>query len=304
MPRQLDRGLSPKLLRQLAASLNAVRAELKVGREIRHSLAADLQRDVPPAEAADALAQAIVCGSAIAAASADEWQRGRAWLLEQCSPWERFALERIGSGDGPRSSASFVDLTHLYEHLLRHDQPDRRKRAGVFYTPQPIVRYMLRQIDAQLREEFSLPLGLADEATWGDVRRREPSASLPRGVRDADSFVKLFDPAVGTGTFLLEAIDFIHASLVEGWRSQGASDDEVADHWNDFVPSQLLPRLWGMELLPAPCLLAKLHMALQLAQRGYRFESPARIEIHLGNTLAGPLPPLLASQGADAPRSP
>src|SRR5687767_1091769 len=102
MPRQLDRGLSPKLLRHLAASLNAVRAALEVSREVQHSLAADLQRDVPPAEAADALAQAIVCGSAIAIAFADDWRRCRTWLLEQSAPWEQFALERIGLTDGPR----------------------------------------------------------------------------------------------------------------------------------------------------------------------------------------------------------
>ncbi|HUE72626.1 MAG TPA: type ISP restriction/modification enzyme [Pirellulaceae bacterium] len=301
MPRQLDRGLSPRLLRQLASSLHAVRTELKVSDEIQHSLAADLQRDLSEGEAADALAQAIVCGSAIAIAFADDWRRCRTWLLEQSAPWEKFALERIGSTDDPRSSASFMDLTHLYEHLLRHDQPDRRKRAGVFYTPQPIVRYMLRQMDGQLREEFSLPQGLADEATWGDVRRQVPSATLPRGASDADPFIKLFDPAVGTGTFLLEAVEFIHTSLGEHWRSKGLADEEVSQRWNDYVPRQLLPRLWGMELLAAPCFLARLNMALKLAQTGYRFQSPARLEIHLGNTLAGPPLPLLASGGRQPP---
>ena len=199
-------------------------------------------------------------------------------------------MEQIVVDDELSSDAGFSELTHLYEHLLSRVQPDRRKRAGVFFTPQPIVRYMLRQIDASLREEFSMPLGLADEATWGEMRQRPPSAPLPGGVREGEPFVRLFDPAVGTGAFLLDAIDFIHATLASVWREGGLDEAAIVDRWNEYVPRQLLPRLWGMELIPAPCFLAGLHVALKLAMTGYRFREPGRVEIHLGNTLAGPTP--------------
>lgn len=192
-----------------------------------------------------------------------------------------------------RSNASLSALTHLHEHLLRYEQPDRRKMSGVYYTPQPIVRHMLRQIDEHLRDEFGLPLGLADGTTWGQMRQREPLLSLPRGASDADGFVRLFDPAAGTGAFLLDAIDFIHASLTDAWRCDGLEDAAIAERWNAYVLRQLLPRLWGMELFPAPCFLARLHVALKLAQTGYQFGEPGRIEIHLGNTLAGPSPLLM-----------
>jgi hypothetical protein len=288
-----DRGFSPKLVRQCSAALASVRGAMNVPAAVLQSLAEALQREVSQAEAVDALAQAVVCGSAIADSFAGQWHQCRAWLLEQSAPWERFVLEQIGSADGPKSSASFSELTHLYEQLLRHEQPERRKRAGVFYTPQPIVRYMLQQIDRQLRDEFHLPLGLADGATWGQLRQREPLLKVPRGAGDGEPFVRLFDPAVGTGAFLLDAIDFIHASLTNTWREDCLDEAAIADRWNDYVPRHLLPRLWGMELMPAPCFLARLHVTLKLAQTGYRFQEPGRIEIHLGNTLAGPTPPLM-----------
>ena len=298
MPRQGDRGLPARLLRRLSTSAGELRNSLHVPAEVRQSLAGDMQHDLSSDEAADALSQAIICGSQITATFPDQWQRCRQWLLDQAALWERFALERIGSVAVPAFASGFAELTHLYEHLLHQEQPDRRKRAGVFYTPQPIVQYMLREIDAQLRDEFALPLGLADEATWGQLHQRLPAASLPQGVSAGEPFVKLFDPAVGTGAFLLEAIDFFHYAFTGGWRYDEDDDGPIADRWNDYVPRVLLPRLWGMELMAAPCLLTKLHVALKLAQTGFRFQSPARIEIHLVNTLAGPLPPLWFTRSA------
>src|SRR5688572_9983877 len=191
MPRQDERGLSAKLLRQLSASLGALRGHLHVAAQVTRSLSEALQRDVPSAEAADALSQAIVCGSAVATPFAGDWHKCRDWLLEAAAPWERFVLERIEAAAVPAVPGTFSDLTHLYEQLLRREQPQRRKFAGVFFTPAPIVRYMLREIDRYLRDEFDLPLGLADAATWGEVRQRAPSLKLPAGAADADPFVKL-----------------------------------------------------------------------------------------------------------------
>ena len=294
-----------------------ISGESFVSRCVQQSLSEELGREVTAFEAIEVFSHSLVMVRSLAALHPDEFEACYSWYSNLATKWEGWAMELGGSDplevsclyelqasarstrasprphqDSAIAGRETLPLTRLYEHVLRREQPDRRKRAGVFYTPQPIVRHMLRQIDAQLREEFSLPLGLADEATWGQVRRQAPSLALPRGASDCDPFVKLFDPAVGTGTFLLEAIDFIHDLLVKFWRGAGAGDGEIADRWNDYVPRHLLPRLWGLELLPVPCFLARLHVALKLAQTGYRFDSPARIEIHLGNTLAGPSPPL------------
>ena len=308
-----QRSLSRGLVRRLAGELSSLRGELLSELNVDstsalskgwRSLSASLDREVPPAEAADSIAQTIVCAGVLLRSSETALAACREWFLEQAAPWEQFLLEEASAASSPAAvdadGASWHSLIHLYEQLLRHDQPDRRKRAGVFYTPQPIVRYMLRQIDTQLREEFGLPLGLADGTSWGQMRHRNPSLDVPRGADDADPFVRLFDPAVGTGAFLLDAIDFIHARLTETWKRDGIDDAAIDDRWNQYVPRQLLPRLWGMELLPAPCFFARLHVALKLAQTGYRFGEPARIEIHLGNTLAGPSPPLFVGRDSVA----
>jgi hypothetical protein len=303
-----QRSISRSFIRRLAGELSSLRAEIKSALDgdtspaltaAWRSFTSCLDREITTAEAADAFAQAIVCTRVLAQQLPAEFATCRHWLHEQAAPWEQFVLDRVSAPGIHADDAAtegncptWQSLTHLYEHLLRHDQPDRRKRAGVFYTPQPIVQYMLRQIDAQLCDDFHLPLGLADDATWGQLRQREPSLKVPRGVGEDDPFVRLFDPAVGTGAFLLDAIDFIHECLAGAWQQEGLFDGAIAERWNHYVPRHLLARLWGMELLPAPCFLARLHVALKLAQTGFQFGEPGRIEIHLGNTLAGPSPPL------------
>ena len=72
---------------------------------------------------------------------------------------------------------------------------------------------LVRWVHELLQTEFGLPDGLADNATWGDMADRHPGLTLPEGVTPTDRFVTVLDPATGTGTFLVEAIEVIHRTL-------------------------------------------------------------------------------------------
>ncbi len=104
-------------------------------------------------------------------------------------------------------------------------------QRGVFYTPKPVVSFIIRSVDEVLRTEFGLPLGLADTTTWGEFVAAHPSANIPAGTSADEPFVKILDPATGTGTFLVEAIDLIHRRMMdEAWK--GKAQAEKRSLWN------------------------------------------------------------------------
>ena len=88
--------------------------------------------------------------------------------------------------------------------------------------------------------------------------------TIPEGISPDQDFVQILDPATGTGTFLVEAIDVIHGTLLKKWREQGRGDNEREALWNEYVPRHLLPRLHGYELLMAPYAIAHLKIGLKL----------------------------------------
>ena len=158
-------------------------------------------------------------------------------------------------------------------------------QRGVFYTPRPVVSYIVRSVHELLRTEFGLADGLADTTTWGEMAKRDASLTIPDDVKPTDHFVTVLDPATGTGTFLVEAIEVIHRTLTERWRREGDNEKKIADLWNDYVPKHLLPRLHGYELLMAPYAIAHLKIGLKLHETGYRFESDERARVYLTNSL-------------------
>lgn len=175
-------------------------------------------------------------------------------------------------------------VIHFYELFLKEYDANKRMQRGVFYTPRPVVSYIVRSVHEILRTEFGLEDGLADTATWGEVADRM-NVKIPNGVDRVDRFVTILDPATGTGTFLVEAIDVIHRTLVDKWMRDGVSDSEVRALWNDYVPTQLLPRLHGYELMMAPYAIAHLKIGLKLRETGYAFASHERARVYLTNAL-------------------
>ena len=176
-------------------------------------------------------------------------------------------------------------VIHFYELFLKEYDAKKRMQRGVFYTPRPVVSYIIRSVDELLRTEFGLEDGLADTTSWEEMVKLHPSLKIPDGIKSSDAFVQILDPATGTGTFLVEVIDTIHRTLVAKWKNQGQSQKQIDSLWNEYVPAHLLSRLHGYELLMAPYAIAHLKIGLKLYETGYRFDHPKRARIYLTNAL-------------------
>ena len=176
-------------------------------------------------------------------------------------------------------------VIHFYEHFLAAYDKKQKVSRGVFYTPRPVVSYIVRSVDELLRIEFGLTDGLADTTDWGEMAKRHKDLEVPDGTSPDQAFVQILDPATGTGTFLVEVIDLIHKTMVEEWKSQGHGEKKILTLWNEYVPKHLLPRLHGYELLMAPYAIAHLKIGLKLFETGYRFESDERARVYLTNAL-------------------
>ena len=176
-------------------------------------------------------------------------------------------------------------VIHFYELFLKEYDAEKRMQRGVFYTPRPVVSYIVRSVHALLRSEFGLKDGLADTATWGEMAERREDLRIPDAISPDQGFVQILDPATGTGTFLVEAIDLIHKTLVAKWQAHGHGETKIDALWNEYVPEHLLPRLHGYEFLMAPYAIAHLKIGLKLYETGYRFGSNQRAQVYLTNAL-------------------
>ncbi|MBM4273173.1 MAG: DNA methyltransferase [Deltaproteobacteria bacterium] len=156
-------------------------------------------------------------------------------------------LEDFGKG-----SLEKDPVVHFYETFLAAYDPERRKSRGVYYTPEPVVSYIVRAIDHLLKERFGRPWGLADAHTL------------------------ILDPACGTGTFLHSVMALIYDTLTAQGQAGG---------WKAYVNDHLLPRIFGFELLMAPYAVAHLKLGLLLKERGYDFPTGKRLGVYLTNTL-------------------
>ena len=176
-------------------------------------------------------------------------------------------------------------VIHFYEHFLAAYDKQQKVSRGVFYTPRPVVSYIVRSVDELLRTEFGLADGLADTTTWGEMAKRHEDLKIPEGTSPTQAFVQILDPATGTGTFLVKVIDLIHNTMAAKWKSQGHGEKKSQTLWNEYVPKHLLPRLHGYELLMAPYAIAHLKIGLKLFETGYGFESDERARVYLTNAL-------------------
>ncbi len=176
-------------------------------------------------------------------------------------------------------------VIHFYELFLKEYDAKKRMQRGVFYTPRSVVSYIVRSVDELLRTEFGLADGLADTTTWGEMAKRRRDIKIPEGVSPDQEFVQILDPATGTGTFLVEAIELIHRTLVAKWKTQGNGKKKIDALWNSYVPKHLLTRLHGYELLMAPYAIAHLKIGLKLYETGYLFGCDERARVYLTNAL-------------------
>ena len=159
---------------------------------------------------------------------------------------------------------------HFYEDFLAAYDQQLKVQHGVYYTPEPVVSYIVRSVDRLLRREFGLSDGLADTATVETKSENGETGSSPR--------VLILDPAAGTGSFLREVVAIIRADLEQ--RGLGGA-------WPDYVQQHLLPRLFGFELLMAPYAIAHLKLAIEIGGDPRQFMMPTngRLNVFLTNAL-------------------
>jgi hypothetical protein len=179
-------------------------------------------------------------------------------------------------------------VIHFYEHFLAAYDKQLKVQRGVFYTPKPVVSYIVRSVHELLQTEFGLADGLADTTTWGEMAQRNPDLQIPEGTDPDSPFVMILDPATGTATFLVEVVEKVYQTMQAKWQKAGLTRSQSKEAWNWYVPQHLLPRLYGYELMMAPYAIAHMKMGLKLHETGYHFGSSERVRIFLTNTLEKP----------------
>ena len=168
-------------------------------------------------------------------------------------------------------------VIHFYEDFLREYDPKQKVKRGIFYTPDSVVSFIVRSVDYLLRTEFDCPDGLADTSTI-PVKVNEEVKQVKQVPK-----VQILDPAVGTGTFLKYVIEEIRKTFEENYKD--LSDEELRKKWNKYVDKNLLPRVFGFELLMAPYAIAHLKLGLKLRETEYEFSSHQRLGVALTNAL-------------------
>ncbi len=191
----------------------------------------------------------------------------------------RLLVDQLNASDIDRIHQKLVEhkpgedpVIQFYEPFLKEYDPKEREARGVYYTPKPVVDYIVKSVDWLLRNKFGKVKGLADES------------------------VHLLDPATGTGTFLMSAIQEIHANVRK--ENSALGDEMVKREFNKIVLSHILKHFYGFELLIAPYAIAHLKLTLEIERLGFNFALTKndgdpdndRFKVYLANTLDDPRP--------------
>jgi predicted helicase len=288
---------------------NAANSSLK---DQLHAFKSVLLHDITPAEFADIYAQTIAYGL-FAARLHDDTQSSftrqqAAEKIPLSNPFLRKLFHYIAGFDLDARIVWIVDaladifravnaikimknfgnstgqqdpIIHFYETFLAEYDPKLRKSRGVWYTPEPVVNFIVRAVDDLLKTDFKLN-GLADTSkTTIEIDTpvlkgtgKNKTTSIEKRKTQVHQ-VQILDPATGTGTFLAAIVKHIYASEFESM--QGA--------WSSYVEEHLIPRLNGFEILMASYAMAHLKLDLLLTETGYKPKKQPRFNIYLTNSL-------------------
>ena len=176
-------------------------------------------------------------------------------------------------------------VMHFYETFLAAYDPRLRERRGVYYTPEPVISYIVRSVDLILKERFDCAEGLADYQQ-ADYEVLEDVDGERKKITKQAHRVLVLDPACGTGSFLYAVIDHIR---------QYYRDSGNAGMWNAYVREHLLKRIFGFELMMAPYAMSHLKLGMQIAAQdipederdnwAYIFGDNERLGVYLTNSL-------------------
>ncbi|HAO47148.1 MAG TPA: N-6 DNA methylase [Ferruginibacter sp.] len=164
-------------------------------------------------------------------------------------------------------------FVYFYEYFLGVYDKNLRKSKGVYYTPPPIVHFIVNAVQHVLKNTFRFHEGLADER------------------------VTVLDFATGTGTFLLEIFEQIFESIPKN-----------AGNREQLIKERLQKNMYGFEYLIAPYTVAHLKLSQYLKENGYSLQPNERLHIYLTNTLEPadlvtqqiPFLPALTQEGRNA----
>ena len=143
-------------------------------------------------------------------------------------------------------------IVHFYETFLAEYDPKTREKRGVYYTPEPVVSYIVRSLHHILKEHFNRTDGFANES------------------------VTILDPAAGTLTFLAEAANLAVQEFVSKYGDGGKEN---------FIKEHVLKNFYAFELMMAPYAVGHLKMSFLLEELGYGLQDDDRCKLYLTNTL-------------------
>ncbi|MFQ5981344.1 MAG: type ISP restriction/modification enzyme [Candidatus Heimdallarchaeota archaeon] len=162
-------------------------------------------------------------------------------------------------------------IIHFYELFLKEYNPNQRILRGVFYTPDPVVLFIVRSVDHILRSEFGFSDSFAEKKT----------SSSQKGNKIPP--IQILDPSIGTGTFLKHIIEEI--KLAFDTKHRDLSEMQLAEEWSQFSRNHILPRLSGFEIMMAPYAIAHLRLGLLLHETSYNFSEKRPLGIYFRNAL-------------------
>lgn len=180
-------------------------------------------------------------------------------------------------------------VIHFYEEFLTAYDKMQKVQRGVFYTPQPVVNFIVRAIDIIIKEGFGFKDGLASvdkkKIKISRQSKRRIDGLYYRQVDDTEEVpaIQVLDPATGTGTFIRQVILQIFENFKEN--NKRLPNEELKKAWNSYVPDHLLPRVNAFELMMAPYAVAHMKLAMVLKDTGYDFKSDRRLNVYLTNSL-------------------
>lgn len=205
------------------------------------------------------------------------------WIVDElCDVFRATDIQQMLAGFN-RGTGRDDPFLHFYETFLSAYNPEKKDARGVWYTPQPVVEFIVRAVDDVLTSSFGLSQGLADTSTTtirvetqrGDRRGKKNTVMVDREVHR----VQILDVATGTGTFLAEAIAHIYRKF-KGQQGK----------WSSYVEQHLIPRLYGFELLMASYAMCHMKLELLLEETGYKPKATVapRLNVYLTNSLQKP----------------
>lgn len=199
------------------------------------------------------------------------------WIIDDLARvFQAANVKKLMEGFGKLTGQSDPFL-HFYETFLAAYNPAKRKARGVWYTPEPVVNFIVRAVDEVLQTEFGLPDGLADTSKvvidWDTGQTAKGKAVT---IKKEVHRVQILDPATGTGTFLAEVIKQIAPKI----------KDMAEGMWSPYIEKDLIPRLHGFELLMASYAMCHMKLDMILTEMGYKpTGTPPRLGVYLTNSL-------------------